>query len=101
MQIIPLQAIPSQTFLVLLDGQACQIDLQQTAYGLFMDFWLNNPSVPTLGGVLCLDRTKIIRDTYFGFSGDLAFVDQQGATDPYYTGFGSRYLLYYLELSDL
>ena len=99
--IIPVQAIPNQTLTVSLGGQACQIDLLQTAYGLFLNFWLNNPSKPTLGSVPCLDRNKIIRNSYFGFSGDLGFVDQQGTDDPFYTGLNSRFLLYYLEPSDL
>ena len=101
MQIIPLQAVPSQSFTVALNGQSCQIDLQQTNYGLFMNFWLNNPSAPTVAGILCQDRNKLIRNSYFGFSGDLAFVDQLTSSDPYYTGLGTQFLLYYLEPSDL
>ena len=97
MKIIPTRPIPAQSLLVSLDGQPCQIDLRQTDFGLFANFWLNNLSTPTLAGVLCQDRNRIIRDAYFGFAGDIGFVDQQGTSDPDYTGLGSRYLLYYLE----
>ena len=101
MQIIPTQAIPAQSLLVSLNGQPCQIDLQQKANGLFLNFWLNNPSTPTLAGVLCQDRNRIIRDVYFGFAGDIGFVDQQSFSDPDYSGLGSRFLLYFLEPLDI
>lgn len=101
MQIIPLRPTPNQTVTVSLGGQACQIDVYQKATGLFLNFWLNNQSAPTLAGVLCLDRVRLIRDAYFEFSGDIAFVDQQGTSNPVYSGLGSQYLLYYLEASDL
>ena len=97
MQIIPLRAVPAQSLLVSLNDQPCQIDLRQTEFGLFMNFWLNNPSAPTLAGVVCQDRNKIVRNGYFGFSGDLGFVDQQSTNNPDYTGLGTRYLLYYLD----
>ena len=43
-----------------------------------------------------------IRDSpYLGFVGDLMFADTQGASDSSYDGLGTRYLLVYLEVSDL
>ena len=54
-----------------------------------------------LGGVMCLNATVIVRNTYLGFVGDLAFYDMQGATDPLYTGLGSRYVLAYLVPGDI
>ena len=101
MMIVPIYAVPAQKLLVTLNNQPCQIDLRQTDFGLFMTFWLNNSSAPTLANVLCQDRNKISRNSYFGFLGDLAFVDQQGMDDPVYTGLGNRFLLYFLEQSDL
>lgn len=99
MMVIPLQAVPSQAVTVSLGGQNCQISVYQKSTGLYCDVYLNNSLI--VAGVLCLDRVKIVRDAYHGLIGDLSFVDQQGASEPEYTGVGSRYLLYYLEESDL
>ena len=98
MRIIPLQAIASQVVLANLAGQNCQVSVYQKSTGLYCDVYLNNSII--IAGSLCLDRVKIVRDMYHGLIGDLAFVDQQGRNDPDYTGFGIRYLLYYLEASD-
>src|SRR5208282_3665765 len=98
-QIIPLQAIPNQTLQIQLNNQLCTINVQQFAFGLFLTLYLG----PTLivASVLCQNARLIVRDLYFGFSGDLAFVDTQGINNPDFTGLGSRYQLFYLLPSDL
>ena len=101
MLIIPIQATENQTLTTNLNNQAVQIDLFTTNYGLFFNFWLANPSTPTVAGRPCYDRCLLVRDAYLGFSGDLSFVDQQGTSDPVWSGLGSRYLLYYFTPSDL
>lgn len=94
MQIVPLTAVASQSFSVQLGAQQCQMNLYQKAeYGLFMDLFLNGTQI--LSAMLCLDRVGLVRQAYLGFTGQLAFVDTQGTTDPYYTGLGSRYILTY------
>lgn len=97
--IVPLQAVPSQTLQIVLNGQATQIYIYQKTYGVFMDVSLDN--VLVIAGVLCENDHLIIRNTYFGYAGDFLFDDTQGNTDPTYTGLGSRYLLYYLTPDDL
>lgn len=99
MQIIPLSAVPSQTFKVTLDSQYCQINLYTKPTGLYLDLLLNGN--PITQGQLCVDRARLIRLAYLGFSGDLIFLDTQGKLDPEYTGLGSRYQLIYLSPSDL
>jgi hypothetical protein len=99
MQIIPLAAIPNQQLTILLAGQNCQINVYQKNYGLFLDLLLNN--APLIVGALCLDRNRLVRDAYFGFAGDLAFIDNHGTSDPNYTGLGARFSLAYLAVSDL
>lgn len=99
MKIIPLQAVPSQTVQVSLAGQPCKINVYQMDSGLYCDLFVNN--VMILGGIICQDRNRIVRDAYFGFVGDLGFIDTQGTQDPDYTGLGSRYNLAYLETTDL
>ena len=99
MVIIPTTAVENQTLQVSLGSQATQLRIYQKAFGLFMDVLVNN--VLIIGGVLCLNQNLIVRDAYLGFSGDLAWIDNQGSTDPIYTGLGSRYSLAYLTPSDL
>lgn len=93
MMIVPLNTVPAQSFNVILSAQACTLRIAQRTTGLFMDVLVNN--VLVVGGVLCLDRTRIVRDDYLGFSGDLFFADTQGTSEPYYSGLGSQYLLIY------
>lgn len=87
---IPLIPAPSQTLNVQLGNQSCRIDVRQRRTGLFVDLFVQDVAV--FQGVKALDRNKLVREAYLGFSGDLFFVDTQGANDPDYTGLGGRYL---------
>lgn len=98
MQIIPLAAIASQTLKVVLAQQSCVLNIYQKSTGLFMDVILEGETI--LAGVLCRDRVRCVRQGYLGFSGDLAFMDTQGAEDAYFQGLGSRWVLMYLEPGD-
>lgn len=99
MRIIPTQAVPSQKITVQLSNQSCTILLNQKTDGMFMDLSVND--VLIIGGVICQNLNRIVRDAYLGFIGDLIFIDTQGRADPYYSGLGSRYSLAYLEVTDL
>jgi len=98
-QIIPLQALASQIVGVQLAGQDCSISVYQRAPAIFLD--LSVAGVTLLSGIICQNLNRIVRDAYLGFVGDLCFLDLQGASDPVYTGLGSRWVLAYLEASDL
>jgi hypothetical protein len=99
MQIIPISATPSQTLAVVLAGQSCKINIYQKNTGLFVDLYVNDALI--IGGVIALDRNRIVRSAYLGFVGDLAFVDTQGSDTPVYDGLGGRYLLLYLDPADI
>lgn len=99
MVIIPLQAIPNQAVGVTLGGQVSQINVYQKSTGLFIDLYVNN--VLIIGGVICQNLNRIVRSLYLGFSGDIFFIDNQGDTDPVYTGLGTRYSLAYVTASEL
>lgn len=99
MQIIPVQAVPNQTFSILLAGQSCQITLSTRLYGLYFSLSVNNE--PLVSNIVCQDRNPLIRYPYYGFIGDFFFIDTQGADDPVYSAFGSRYLFEYIEASDI
>lgn len=111
-QIVPLQATPSQQFTITLNDQSCNIrlytkqlfvpistniptdpPLYQQETLLFLDLFVNDSLV--IGGVLCQNQSLIVRNTYLGFEGDIAFFDMQGGDDPQYTGLGSRWILVY------
>ena len=99
MLIIPLQAVPSQHVSTTLDGQYCQLNVYQKAFGLFLDLYVDNALL--IGGVVCQDRKRIVRSAYLGFIGDIAFFDRQGTSDPAYAGLADRYGLAFLEADDL
>lgn len=96
---IPLQATPSQSLSAVLGGQNCQINVYQKSTGMYLDLYVSNS--PIITATICLDRVRMVRETYLGFIGDLAFADTQGVSDPVYTGLGTQYVLLYLEASDL
>lgn len=98
MQTIPLQAVPSQSINVTLNGQDCTIRVYTLDTGLFLDLEVSGDVI--VSAVICEDRTLIVRLAYLGFVGDLAFMDTQGTDDPLYTGLGSRWVLLYLSPSD-
>lgn len=99
MQVVPVQATPNQSLQVQLGGQSVALNIYQTAYGLFMDVYVGSTLI--IGGVICQNLNRIVRSLYLGFIGDFVFNDNQGVTDPVYTGLGTRYSLIYLEASDL
>lgn len=100
MQIIPLAAVPNQSIDNILDGQSCTIVISTKAEGaLYCDLYIDNELI--IGGVICENRNRIVRNAYLGFVGDLAFVDLQGSENPVYAGLGTRYFLVYLEFADL
>lgn len=92
--VIPLISTPSQTLACTLAGQSCQIAVYQKSTGVFLDLVL--VSTPIITAALCRDRVSIVREVYLGFVGSLVFIDTQGADDPDYTGFGTRFQLVYL-----
>lgn len=99
MQIVPTEPTAAQSFAITLAEQNCQIIIQQKSTGMFMDLYSNGTIV--VAGVICENLNRIVRNAYFGFIGDFAFFDTQGTSDPYYTGLGSRFLLAYIEASEL
>ncbi len=92
---IPLIPTPSQSLTVNLGGQKCEIKIDQKYDNhVFLSMRVNDVDVVTSG--ICRDRVSLVRHDYLPFIGTLAFVDTQGASDPVYTGFGSRFQLAYI-----
>lgn len=92
-QIIDLADAYAQTLRVTLGNQDCRIDIRQNSTGMYLS--LSVADVPVASGVVCRDRTRIVRSAASGFVGDLAFVDTQGKSDPSSPGIGTRFFLCY------
>lgn len=99
MKIVPLLDTYSQSLNVTLGGQPCRIELKTRNTGLYLDLYVNDKLI--VGGVVCRNLARIVIDSYLGFVGDLMFSDTQGAADPSSPGLGTRFLLFYIEASDL
>jgi hypothetical protein len=104
MNLVPMQAVPAQNILTVLDdGQLVQLRVYTRRYGMFMDVYVNG--VLEIGAVICENLNRIIRSVYLNktanFAGDFVFFDTQGSDDPVYTGLGTRYQLLYLSADDL
>lgn len=99
MLIVPLQPLPSQVVNVTLAGQPTTVNVYEKTTGLYMDVYVNGSLI--IGGVICNNADRIVRDAYLGFIGDFVWIDVQGVSDPVYTGIGTQYFLAYLEVADL
>ena len=99
MQIVPLQPVPNQLVTINLEEQVCKIAVYDKGGSLFFDLQLNN--VPVVVGVLCENLNALVRSIYLGFSGDFSFLDNEGNSDPEYTGLGTRWDLAYVTAAEL
>lgn len=104
MNLVPLQAIPSQNIITTLaGGQLVELKIYTRRYGMFMDVYVNG--VLEIGAVICQNLNRIIRSAYLNkavdFAGDFIFKDTQGSNDPVYTGLGTRFLLLYITEDEL
>lgn len=102
MLVVPLAAVPNQQVQVTLNNQNCTILVQQMAYLLILSLYLGTELIIT--STICQNQNRLVRNSYLGFVGDLAFNDTQGNNDPVYTGLGSssaRYQLVYLTPADI
>lgn len=93
-QTIPITSKAAQTFTIQLNGQNCSINLYQKSTGLYFDMTVNGKTC--VNSVLCLNLVGLIREAYYGFSGQLIFFDTQGTSDPTYQYLGTRYKLVYV-----
>jgi hypothetical protein len=103
MRVVPIDDVPAQTLVIDLAGQLSQVNVYQKPSGLYLDLYDagQTPPAPIVVGVLCEDRNPLVRFSYLGFQGDLAFCDTQGAADPDHTGLGSRFILGYFTAAEV
>lgn len=101
MQIIPLQTLPAQSFITILEEQNVEISLYQRYNRLYADVTLDETPIAT--GCICLNNAPIIQHTS-DFSGVLAFVDTLGDEPPQWEGIGGdspRWVLVYLTAAEV
>lgn len=99
MIVVPLIATPSQDVKIVLNSQSCDIGVAQKGAHVYLT--LSLPSGSVLNSAIARDRVRLVREAYLGFIGDLAFVDLQGLDDPAWAGLGTRYILVYLDPSEV
>lgn len=113
MMTIPLSAVASQNLQFVVAGQNCQMSiytndgydysnstLETSQQFIAVDFSFNGTQVTNTQNAL--NKTRLLKNRqYFGFVGDFMFVDTQGDEAPQYSGLGTRWILLYLESSDL
>lgn len=96
MNIININETDAQTFSITINDANYNFRLLDRGdKGVFLDVYKSGTLL--LGSLLCLDRVRIIRSAYKIFPGDLMFADQNGFSPPTFSGFNTRFLLYYLE----
>lgn len=98
MQLIPLQAVPSQQLQIVLAGQNCQISVYAKTTGIYVDLNVNGSDLTV--GTIARDGAMLVPG-YSGFIGNLMIGDTQGNSDPTYDGLGGRYQLAYFTAADL
>lgn len=100
--VVPCTDAPSQTVNITLNNQACLINIYaksinmpfwqpgmivtdpptyQNVNPVFVDLYVNDALI--IGGVIARNNKQIVRNSYLGFIGDIAFTDLQGSSDPY------------------
>lgn len=97
---IPLQALPAQSFVTILDEQNVEISLYQRYDRMYMDVTLDETQIAA--GCVCLDAVSIIQHST-PFSGVLMFMDMLGNEPPQWDGLGGdspRWVLYYLTATE-
>ena len=92
---IPLQQLPAQSFITILDEQNVEISLYQRYDRLYMDVTLDETQIAA--GCVCLNYVPVIQHET-DFRGALIFADTLGDTAPQWDGLGEngRYVLFYL-----
>ena len=98
-QVVPLSPVAFQALEVPLSGHVLTLQLQQRGTGLYLS--LSRDGVGLIAGLLCQDRTWLVRKSYFGLPGDLVFVATQATPAPHWLALGTPFVLMYKEASPL
>jgi len=99
MNLIPLQAIPNQSFSVTLEGNLYALTLRTIQNGTYADITLNGNVLIT--GTRCVVNKPLLPYPYLeGVGGNFAFVTQNSEY-PNYAEFGTTQALYYVTVAEV
>jgi hypothetical protein len=93
-QEIPLIAQVAQSIKIVLDEQACEIQIRERLGNLYMSMVVDG--VESWNNYVCYDRQNIKPFTYMPLKGGLYFIDIEGSSDPVAAGLNTRFFLIYL-----
>ena len=95
---IPLIAQQAQSIKIVLDEQACEIQIRERLGLLYMSMVVDD--VEVWNNYVCYDRQNVKPFSYMAFKGGLYFVDVEGNEDPRAEGLGARFFLVYLSVGE-
>lgn len=95
---IPLQAVAAQSINITLNNQNVELLIYTKDQGMFIDVKSDGIRIST--GVACLDCVPVVRNEYFGFIGNIIFVDTHANSDPTPDLLGTRYTLQYMDAEE-
>lgn len=112
MQTVPLTPVPSQTVTAVLNGQSVTLSIYQLGFPpvaeLYCDMSSNGTPIVNCRKARAFSGSStesapfmLLDSAYWGFQGDLLFIDTQGDEDPQFSGLGSRWQLVYYTPDDL
>ncbi len=112
MLVVPLTAVPAQQLSANLNNQSVGFSIYQLGIppvgDLYCDVTLNGSPVVNCrrcraysGSTTEAPPFLLLDAEYWGFEGDLLFVDTQGDADPVYSGLGTRWQLVYFDPTDI
>ena len=91
--IIPIDALPSQSFDIDLNNRRCRFEF--ITKGVFLYMNLSIDEVEKINGMICLNNVNLIQYQDIGLDGKIYFSDTQGDVIPLYYGLGDRWVLFF------
>lgn len=93
---VPLNAIPWQKLSIVLNDQACSIEVRQIGARLYASLTADGETI--IVNALAVNGGRVNLYPHPAFSGVLRWLDTVGDEPPQYEGLGSRWLLCYEEV---
>ena len=90
---VPLNPIPWQKLSIVLDGQACDIEVRQIGARLFASLVADGETIGT--SVLAVNGGRLNLYPHPAFKGVLRWIDTTADEPPQYDGLGTRWMLCY------
>lgn len=96
---ISLSQLANQSFQTVVAQQNCYITLRTLGENLYFSLSVDENVLVT--NKIVRNSVPLVLYKHYGFIGDFIFVDLQGNTDPTYDELNTRYVMMYLEESEI